>query len=232
MSLQLTRPLKRWRLFGLGLSATVLVAVVIAIVTLGTDKSGSSSSNTRSACEALVRFRNVVYTGQGIPAGSSLERGRRVGEGTLPPCNDNPGEPVAEGGRRALVALGGIPPLLAVGAADQPNGIYVAAGRCAGWDAWEMRLLCLRQPLTFMDRMYAATNLPTANVAAGPVVGQGRIGVKSTVVRRLDSIEPRDAVVTSPGGSVVYLSDQGCFISPGRRTFEQELVACLKHRRS
>jgi hypothetical protein len=220
------KTLKHWRLAVLGLSAPVLVAVAIAIVTLGTNKSRSSSSS----CEALLRFRNVVYTGQGIPPDSSLERGRRVGEGTLTPCNDNPGEPVDGGDRIELLALGGIPPPLAVGTADQPNEIYVAAGRCAGWDAWGTRLLCLRQPLIFKDRMYSATRLLTAHLAVGPVVGQGRMGAKGTVVRRLDSIEPHNAVITSPGGSVVYLSDQGCFISPGRRTFEQELVACLRHR--
>jgi hypothetical protein len=228
-----TRPSRsRVRPFGLAFGAISLVAVATAVVVWTTDGPGGvEPRGTQGACEALIQFRNVLYAGEGLPSKASLRRGRPLGDGTSPACNDTqvPGQPPGGSGSQVvpLVSLEGIESFIAVAPADQEQTIFVAAGRCAGFDAWSARLQCWREPLMFGGRAYTATRLRTDRINVGGAVGSGRVGTKEVIVRRIPSVRETAAVATEPNGSVVYLSHEGCFFSPATRSFEEDLIECL-----
>jgi len=217
---------------GLAFAAAALLAVAAVIVVHNVDTTGAGSRGTQEgSCEVRLRFRGVLYSGQGLDPNVSLKHGQVLGEGTLPGCNDTQPPPgatdVPEEQQVAVVALEGIAPSIALAPIDGEQGIFVAAGRCAGYDSWVTRLGCLREPLLFEGRMYAPTSLRTTRVEIGAAIGSGRLRAEEVLVRRITSISPREAVATAGDGSVIYLSDEGCFRSPGRRSFEQDLLACL-----
>jgi hypothetical protein len=223
----------RLRVLGLAFAAAFILAVATAIVVQTTSQNGNRSRRAQEAsCAAQLRFRGVLYLGEGLAPNAALKRGRALGDGALPLCNDTqvpnqaPVPPSSEE-RVALVSLDGIAPSIAVARADQEDMIFVAGGRCAGYDPWVARLGCLRERLMFGGRSYTATRLRTIHVDTGAVIGSGRVGAKDVVVRRVNSVSEDQAVATEPGGSVIYLSDQGCFVSPGLRSFERDLLACL-----
>ena len=217
---------------GLAVAAAVLLAVAAAIVVRNADTTGADSRGRQEgACVARLRFRGVLYSGQGLDPNVSLKHGQVLGEGTLPGCNDTQPPPgttdVQDGEQVALVALEGIAPSIALARVDEEQAIFVAAGRCAGYDPWMAQLRCLREPLMFDGRVYIATRLRATPIEIGAAIGSGQLRAEEVLVRRITSISPRDAVATAGDGSVIYLSDEGCFFSPGRRSFEQDLVACL-----
>jgi len=221
-----------WRV-GIVCASALLLAFAAAIVVRATDTTGASSRGMQEAsCEALLRFRGALYTGEGLAPNVSQKHGPVLGEGTLPSCDDTPLEPpgtadAQDGEHVAIVALEGIAPSVALSRADEEHTIFVAAGRCAGYDSWATRLRCLRKPLSLDGRAYTATSLRATHVEVGAAIGSARLGESDVVVRRITSISPRSAVVTERDGSVIYLSNDRCFFSPGKRSFEQDLIACL-----
>ena len=72
---------------GLSVAAAALLAFAVAIV-VRTAEITRADSTQEAACVALLHFRTVLYTGQGVDPSVSLKHGQVLGEGTLPSCND------------------------------------------------------------------------------------------------------------------------------------------------
>jgi len=222
---------RSWRV-GLSFAAAALLAIAATIIVRNADTNGAGSRGMQEgSCVALLRFRGVLYAGQGLGPSVSLKHGQVLGEGTLPSCNDTqppPGTTNPQGDEQvAVMALEDIAPAIALARVDEEQAIFVAAGRCAGYDSWAAQLRCLREPLLFDGRSYTATRLRATRVGIAAPIGSGRLGAEEVLVRRITSISPREAVATTGDGSVIYLSDEGCFRSAGLRSFEQDLVTCL-----
>lgn len=97
----------------------------------------ASSAPARASCAAALRWDGRSYVGIARPAAVGL--GDALGTGTLPDCGDSL---VVRGGRTSpsptapptpvrVVGVPGVDPTLAVGVADQPHSLYLAAGRFA-----------------------------------------------------------------------------------------------------
>jgi hypothetical protein len=100
-----------------------------------------------------------------------------------------------------------------------PGIVYVAAGRCAGFDGLAFED-CLREPLDYQGARYVATRL-LGPVSRAGALGPGTLAGRPAEVERLVGIAPSRAVsVASAPADVVYLA-QGVCPLPGLDRLER-----------
>jgi Family of unknown function (DUF6281) len=125
------RPFRRLgarRLALLAAAALVVVASASAALVLVTRGGGHAViARSGSSCALAVRFDGVDYLGSTMK--QPLHLGRALGQATLPPCQDSnsPGPPPTESAVD-VVAIAGVPPSVAIGAAGDPHTAYLAVG--------------------------------------------------------------------------------------------------------
>jgi hypothetical protein len=101
------------------------VAVATALVSGCGDRAGSTDA---AGCALVVDFDGARYVGATVK--QTLRLGRRLGRAFGEPCPDlisNPQPPTVPSDG-VVVAIAGIPPSVAVGAAGQPHTAYLADG--------------------------------------------------------------------------------------------------------
>jgi hypothetical protein len=109
-------------------AAVLVVASVSAAVSLNGRGGESAHSASTGSCPLNIRFGDTHYVGTAVKR--TLRLGRRLGRAFVDPCPDliaRPSEPVAPGGA-SVMAIVGIPPSVAVGAAGQRHFAYLAFG--------------------------------------------------------------------------------------------------------
>ena len=116
------------RRLSLLVAAVVVVASASAALALVTTRRHHGGSGSGSSCALAIRFNGVDYLGATMK--QRLRLGRALGQATVPPCPDfnNPKAPPAPGGGVDVVAIAGVAPSVAVGAAGDPHTAYVALG--------------------------------------------------------------------------------------------------------
>jgi hypothetical protein len=123
-------------------AVAVAVAVALAIAAgalafaLTRSSSGGGVSGSGS-CAAVLSFRGSDFFGNKLH-GVALERGASLGTAEQPGCEDTPAADVD------VVALPGIDPAVAIARPGEPDVVYVARGRCAGFTHDRAFVACLR----------------------------------------------------------------------------------------
>jgi hypothetical protein len=164
----------------------------------------------RASCEGELRFDGRRYVGNRVAF--PVELGTRRGDAS-DPCRAR---------RIPVVSVTGIDPRVALAQAGVRGTVYVAAGRCIGFDSAKFAA-CLREPLHFEDKIYVATRLLRPVARAGGL-GRGVRGGESASVERLTGIDPSRAIAAvNTDREIVYLAPDVCPL-PGL----EQLERCLR----
>lgn len=110
-----------------GAAAVAVVVALAAVVSSCSTGGGEAGSGGAGSCAALMDFQGVRYTGYGVPTRVPVA-GKRLGTGTLPPCNDTGPQRATESATPVIVhRIEGVDPSRAVLTAD--DQLWVAGRR-------------------------------------------------------------------------------------------------------
>jgi hypothetical protein len=206
----------RWPLLGLAFGLLLAAAAAVTAFQLaGSDQQTTpeprASGTAGAACIASLDFQGGTYLGTRLH-GTVLERQGTLGQATIPSCADTESEAPSPGRMVEAVALQGIDPAAAVAVSDEPDVVYVLAGRCAGAAADAQLISCLKERVSFRGTTYRATGISVARTllsAVGPArrfLGSRNAG--AVAISTIHGIDIRDAVALARGK--LYIADGRC----------------------
>ena len=108
------------------LAAVLATAAVVFLVVRSGDDRPSKVASSSGSCAVTVEWRGTTY--QGTSVQQPMKLGAPLGHGSVPACNDTPGNSDGTGPQPlALAEIAGIPPAQAVASADWQT-LYLAPG--------------------------------------------------------------------------------------------------------
>jgi hypothetical protein len=121
------RPWQNRMSIATSLAAALAVAVVVfLVVRSGDDRPSKVFSSSSASCAVTVEWRGITYRGTSVQ--QPMKLGAPLGHGSVPACNDTPGNSDGTGPQPlALAEIAGIPPAQAVASADWQT-LYLAPG--------------------------------------------------------------------------------------------------------
>jgi hypothetical protein len=120
------RPLRNRPAIAASLAAVLATATVVFLVVRSGDDRPSKVASSNNSCAVVVEWHGTTYLGTSVQ--QPMKLGAPLGHGSVPACNDTPGNSDGTGPQPlALAEIVGVPPAQAVASADWQT-LYLAPG--------------------------------------------------------------------------------------------------------
>jgi hypothetical protein len=174
----------------------------------------------------LLLYDGAVYSELVLPAGRTVAPAESLGSGQLA-FLIREGEPSCDTRSRAVSAIEGVRPDVAVAVADRPS-VFVLGARCAGF-VGEDALDCVLAPLELDGRVYTGARQTGNELSRGATIGDASLGGETVTAVALAGVDPDVALAVDGHPTEVFVAAGSCpYERPAATAADDDLARCIK----